>query len=176
MSRNQTLAAVAVAIIAAFVAYFVSPDLLGAVLTTAAIGLGMALGMYDANLEKSIALPNGAATVTADGLDLGNTINGDFVARCELQIVGPLLAVGELANGSTMSYDIYHAVSSDFSDEVLLAGSVLVQTGAGGVSEVLGKNGRAITARRINAPIAEANRSTADILKALTSLFLRFIV
>jgi len=103
--------------------------------TIVAIGAGsagMAYSTKDANLKKTIALPNGAATVATAGIDLQNGSKGDFVAECELEIVAPALDVGDLPNTETMIYHVYAAASSDFSDETLLYGNVITQTGAGG--------------------------------------------
>lgn len=92
--------------------------------------MGFQLG--DKSLEVTKALPNGAATVATDGIDLKNSANGDFLANCELHIEAPALVVGDLANGETMTYDIYHDTASDFSSETLLADNVISQVGADG--------------------------------------------
>ncbi|MCY2968426.1 MAG: hypothetical protein NT069_33175, partial [Planctomycetota bacterium] len=57
---------------------------------------------------------------------------GDFVAQVELLISAPALAVGQLANGSTMKYDVVMSVNSDLSSPTIIAKEVIVQTGAGG--------------------------------------------
>jgi len=92
----------------------------------------MSFNLKDAQLSVTKTLPNGAATEVSSGIDLGITANSDFQANAELLIEGPALATGELPDTETMTYDVYHDSASGFGSEVLLAGSVLVQTGAGG--------------------------------------------
>lgn len=87
----------------------------------------------DAALQESFALPNGAATTAqATGFDLGNSDKGDLGGACELLIEAPALAVGELADADTMTYDVYHDDADDFGSEELLHSAALVQVGAGG--------------------------------------------
>ena len=89
-------------------------------------------GMKDAELIKTWALPNGAATTNSAGIDLGNSARGDFVAPLEVLIEAPAAAVGNLANGETIIYHLYHDTASDFSGETLLLGTLITQTGAVG--------------------------------------------
>lgn len=93
----------------------------------------MEFSVKDAALSVTKALPNGAATTSSDGLDLGIGANGDFLTDCELLIESPALAVGPMADAKTMKFSVYHDTASGFGTEVLLAADVLVQTGAGGV-------------------------------------------
>jgi hypothetical protein len=86
----------------------------------------------DAKLIKSIALPNGAATVTSAAIELGNRVGNDFVADCELLITAPALVVGDLANSATMTYNIQQSVDSGSTWTTHEAGAI-IQTGAGGV-------------------------------------------
>lgn len=88
--------------------------------------------LVDAALVKTRALPNGAASVTSDGIDLMNSANGDFKADCELIVNAPALVVGDLADAATMTYDIVHSVNSDMSSPATLLDNVITQTGAGG--------------------------------------------
>jgi hypothetical protein len=69
-----------------------------------------------------------------DGIDLGQSAQGDWRSHCgELLIEAPALAVGQLANGETMKYEIFHDTDSAFGSEVSLYGTPnLTQTGAGG--------------------------------------------
>lgn len=94
--------------------------------------MGFKLQDDDASVKKTRALPNGAATVAADGFDLGHGSRGDHVADVELQIEAPALVVGDLADAATMTYDVYHDTASDFGSEALLMDNVITQTGAGG--------------------------------------------
>lgn len=87
----------------------------------------------DVKLTQSKALPNGAASVNSTGFDLGLGPQGDFLAEVELKVSAPALAVGELANGDTMTYIVQHDTASDFSGATTLFDNLIVQTGAGGV-------------------------------------------
>lgn len=121
--------------VAGIVAPSSSADLLGdlvAFLTAAGVVVGMGYATRDNAFKNTKALPNGAATVAGDGFNLGLSSKGELVVPCELRIEAPALATADLPNTETMTYSVYHAESSDYSDEVLLYGSVLVQTGAGG--------------------------------------------
>ena len=119
---------------------------LAAFLAAAALGLGMAYGIKDDTLKNSKTLPSGAATVQDAGFDLGHGSRGDFLANCELQIEAPLLATGELGDGATMIYHVYHSDNSDYSSEELLCGNVLTQTGAGGA-------GAAAATKQVRLPV-----------------------
>lgn len=88
--------------------------------------------LVDAALVKTKALPNGAADVTSDAIDLMNSANGDFQANVELVVAAPALVVGDLADAATMTYDIVHSVNSDLSSPATLLDNVITQTGAGG--------------------------------------------
>lgn len=94
--------------------------------------LGATFSLKDEELAITLALPNGIATVASDGFDLGHGTNGDFLANCELLIEAPALVVGDLANGDTVIYDVYHDTDSAFGSETLLMDNVITQTGAGG--------------------------------------------
>jgi len=96
-------------------------------------------------MKSTRALPTGASAVTGTAIDMGNPAGNDFLAECELLLSAPALAVGELANASTMTYDIVQSVNSDMSSPTTLLAGVLVQTGAGGV-------GAAATTKRIALP------------------------
>jgi hypothetical protein len=85
----------------------------------------------DVNLYKTKALPNGATSSSTDGIDLGHD-NAGAAPLCELELVAPALATGDLGDGATMTY-----VLQDSADNVTFAaletGQVAaVQTGAGG--------------------------------------------
>ncbi|PQO39349.1 hypothetical protein C5Y96_05705 [Blastopirellula marina] len=96
------------------------------------LGIGMALSTKDKSLENTKALPASATTVAGDGFNLGHGSRGDFTAQCELEIEAPVLTTGELPDSQTMIYHVYHATASDYSNEALLYGNVITQTGAGG--------------------------------------------
>ncbi len=78
------------------------------------------------------ALPNGAATISTDGLDLGHGDKGDFLANAEYVIESPALTTGELPDGQTLTYSIEHDTDPAFGTVAVLQASVAVITGAGG--------------------------------------------
>lgn len=86
----------------------------------------------DAFLTVTKALPNGAGSVTTDGIYLGNSPSGDFLANCELEITAPALTTAQLPDTNTMTYTIEHDTDSAFGTVATLQSGVLVQTGAGG--------------------------------------------
>jgi len=90
--------------------------------------------LRDAELQVTKELPNGAATVVTDGIDLGLSSRAQFAGGLpELLIEAPALVVGDLGNGQTMKYEVFHDSASDFSSEASLYGTPnLTQTGAGG--------------------------------------------
>ena len=94
--------------------------------------MGFNLRDADASVKKTRALPNGAATVVSEGIALGHGSRGDHLADVELEITAPAVDVNDLANGATMTYDVYHDTAADFGSEALLLDNVVTQTGAGG--------------------------------------------
>ena len=99
----------------------------------------------DVALKVTKALPNGAATIITDGIDLGHSTNGQPPANVELLIEAPALVVGDLGNADTMKYEVFHDTVSTFGSEVSLYGVVLTQTGAGGA-------GAAAASKRVALP------------------------
>lgn len=91
--------------------------------------------LRDSALKLTRALPNGAATVnSAAGMDLGhlNTKGGRLAAEVEFLLTYPTLAVGQLADTTTVTYSIITSANSDLSSPTVLLPSIAVQTGAGG--------------------------------------------
>ena len=88
--------------------------------------------LADNELTETRALPNGAAAVTGAAIDLGNSVNGDFVANVEAKIIAPALVVGDLANGDTMVYDLITSASSNLGTPTTLVAAAITQTGAAG--------------------------------------------
>lgn len=82
--------------------------------------------LRDADLLKTIALPNGAATVTSTGIDLGSNRQG---SPAELLVLAPALNTTQLPNTQTMTYSVEFSAASDFGT-VTRAIPVGVQTGA----------------------------------------------
>jgi hypothetical protein len=89
--------------------------------------------MRDANLEVTRALPNGAATVTsATAIQVKSEAALELQADVELELSAPALTTALNADAATVKYSIVHGNAADLSDAAVLAGDVLVQTGAGG--------------------------------------------
>lgn len=120
------------------------------------IGLGLslvAMGMTysflvadaDADLKKTTALSADDSAAASAGIDLGVGPRGIVPGDMELLITAPALAVAELADTETLTYSIYHAASSNFSDEALLFDKLIVQTGADGA-------GAAAATKRLRLP------------------------
>lgn len=96
----------------------------------------MPLNIKDAELTKSFALPNGAATTNSAGIDLATSNRGDFVADCELVVNAPACTTGQLGDTQTLTYSVRHDDNADFSTDSELMPAVVVQTGAGGAGAV----------------------------------------
>lgn len=92
----------------------------------------MGMALKDVQLKATKALPAAASSVYTDGFDLGHGSRGDFLAPCEMKISAPALAVGQLANGSTMKYTIQHDTDVAFGGAATLYPVSITQTGAGG--------------------------------------------
>jgi len=107
-----------------------------ATVLAAALAAGFAapaIGIIDAALEKTKALPGGASSATTDGIDLGHGAQATHPAGlAELELEAPALATGELGDTETMTYIIEHDDNADFSAAATLNVGTLVQTGAGG--------------------------------------------
>lgn len=87
--------------------------------------------LADAGLKVTKALPNGAASVTTDAIDMGNS-SGDFRADCELLIQAPAMGTTPMGDAKTMKYQVLGSANSDLSAPTILADQILIQTGAGG--------------------------------------------
>lgn len=84
-------------------------------------------GFGDALLRQSKALPNGAANVTSDAIDIGTGAN---IATHEFQVDAPALNATQLPNTQTMTYAVVTSANSDLSSPTVVNASLLVQTGA----------------------------------------------
>lgn len=101
--------------------------------TIAAVSVPLAFkrGDYDAELNKTHALPNGAATTqSASGINLGVGERSGFLSPLELLINAPALTTTELGDTQTITYSLEFATASDFS-AVLESVQLFTQTGAG---------------------------------------------
>lgn len=92
----------------------------------------------DGALKLTKTLPSGASTVYSDGFDLGATPDygatdrSEFLAKLELLLTAPALAVGQLANASTMIYAVQTDSDAAFGSPTTIMAAVLTQTGANG--------------------------------------------
>jgi hypothetical protein len=133
MKPTCLIAATLVAIAVVCTALILGPT---EALTLLAFGaLGMAgFATKDAQLTKTKALPNGAATTNSDPIDLGATSRSDFVADHEVLISAPALTTTELADTQTIKYTLEHDSDSAFGGAATVPGfaDVITQTGAGG--------------------------------------------
>jgi hypothetical protein len=111
------------------------------------VGMALTRGLLakDQGLQVTKALPNGATTIYTAGIDLGVGTSGSVPAHAELLIEAPLLAFADLGDAATMKYEVQHDTDSAFGTAVSLYGTVLTQTGAGGV-------GAAAATKRVRLP------------------------
>lgn len=131
----------------------------------------MSFLMKDANLKQTKALPTGASSVTSSPIDLETSTRGDFLANVEFLLSAPALAVGQLANASTMTYIIEHDTDSAFGTAATLIDKAIVQTGAGGVGaaaatyrfRVPTNVKRYIRAKATNSAAADASASSLTL-------------
>lgn len=93
----------------------------------------MGNGMRDNALKLTKALPNGAAAVTSDALDLQLGSRGDHVVNVELVISAPAMGATPMPDDKTMKYDIIHSDNADLGTPSTLVAAAITQTGAGGV-------------------------------------------
>jgi len=131
-------------------AYLVSAQIVQLFSALTLIGMAFAIQDNDSTMVKTKALPDGAATTITDGIDLGHGANGDVGGNFELQIEAPALATAALPDTKTMTFDVYHDTAVGFGTEVLLMGSVIVQTGADGA-------GAAAVTKQVRLPV-DCNR------------------
>ena len=96
--------------------------------------------LKDNSLKVTKALPNGAASVYTDGIDLGLSVRSDMIACVEVVVTGPTMATGIMGDGKTMIHTLECDSDSGFGS-VRTLGVVLTQTGAGGagVTESTGR-------------------------------------
>ncbi len=131
----------------------------------------MGLAQIDNALSPSVALPASATSAYTAGIDVGRKSSRDQIPPCELKIVAPALAVGQLANGSTMKYTVQHDDDSAFGTVATLLPDVITQTGAGGVgaaatSITLGLTAdakRYVRLKITNSAAADASGATAQL-------------
>ena len=92
----------------------------------------MGFAVKDEALKVTKALPNGAATVYSDGLDLGHGSRGDFLAAADFKVSAPALTTAQLPDTKTIVYSIQHDDDAAFGTAADLYPGVIVQTGADG--------------------------------------------
>jgi hypothetical protein len=88
--------------------------------------------LKDALLSVTKALPNGAAAVESDGLDVGAKTDRGIGPPVAILIEAPALATADLPDTETMTYKLQHDDDSAFGTAADLADALLTQTGAGG--------------------------------------------
>ena len=107
----------------------------------------------DASLNPAaFALGSAGNTTRSSQIDLGSVTNSGLNARLEpleIEIQAPALAVGELANAQTVTYALEDSATSG-AGYTIVADTLLVQTGAGGV-------GAAAATQRVKIP-SDASR------------------
>lgn len=87
--------------------------------------------LKDATNIKTKALPDGIASIYTDGIDLGHSANGEWLAGVEFEIEAPILTTTELPDTKTMTYDVEMDTDPLFGSPTTLYAGMLVQTGAG---------------------------------------------
>lgn len=102
-------------------------------------------GIVDNLLKVTKTLPNGAATVSSDGINTGNGPTATFLVEHDLIIEAPAVNTTQLPDTQTLIYHVYHDTDSAFGSETLLYSAVITQTGAGGA-------GAAAASKRVKLP------------------------
>ena len=87
----------------------------------------------DYGMKVTKTLPASDTVANSAGIDLGHDATGRVPLGTEILIEAPALAVGELGNGNTMIYAVQMDTDSAFGSPTSIYGTVLTQTGAGGV-------------------------------------------
>jgi hypothetical protein len=101
-------------------------------MSLACLAMGMTFQVADRDLIRTKALPNGAAAVVTDAVDLGHGTTGRLLANMEFLLEAPAMAVGPMANGKTMIYSIETDNDSAFGSATVVNAALITQTGAGG--------------------------------------------
>jgi hypothetical protein len=104
-------------------------------------------------------LPNGAATVNSNALDLGQTSRADFVVPHDGIIEAPAMTTGILADAATVIYTIQTDTDPAFGSPIDLYPNFLTQTGAGGA-------GAAAVSKRFALPSDVKNYVRVKIVKS----------
>lgn len=88
--------------------------------------------VVDRELQRTKALPNGAATTTTDSIDLIGGANGQHLTDVEFELVVPAVTTAMVGDGTTIKYDVIASASSDMSSPSVVYAALVTQTGAGG--------------------------------------------
>lgn len=94
--------------------------------------LGTVLGLGDKLLTVTKALPNGAASITTDGIDLETTPSSEFLADLEFEVIAPALTTALLPDTQTITYIVETSATVGFDSITTFISSLILQTGAGG--------------------------------------------
>jgi len=137
--------------------------------------MSQAFQRQDASLNISKTLPASATVAYSTPIDLRHGLRGQPLHEVELEVGAPALSVSQLANASTMTYKLQHAVDLAFTSPIDLDLQVIIQTGAGGV-------GAAAATKRVRLPsdtlryvrLAATNSAAADASGASMTLTPKF--
>lgn len=89
-------------------------------------------GFRDMALKVRRALPDGAAAVTSDSIDLRHNPTGSNLAPSEFELVAPDLNTTQMPNSKTMTYAVMQSDAANMAGATLVSDAILVQTGADG--------------------------------------------
>lgn len=104
-------------------------------LAIAARGLNFAQaahGFRDMALKVRRALPDGAAAVTSESIDLRHNASGSHLAPSEFELVAPALNATQMPDAKTMTYAVMQSDAANMAGATVVSDAVLVQTGADG--------------------------------------------
>lgn len=88
--------------------------------------------MKDANLIKTVALPDSAGDANSPSIDLEHTAHGDHLVDMELEASAPVLTATELPDDETATYKVEHSDDDSSFATVPGCAAVITQTGASG--------------------------------------------
>jgi hypothetical protein len=106
---------------------------MAAMLLMMPLAVGMTFAVADKELNRTKALPNGAANVSTDVLDLGHGTMGRLLAQMEFLVSAPAMNTTEMPNSKTMIYSIETDNDVAFGSPTVVNAALITQTGAGGV-------------------------------------------
>lgn len=87
--------------------------------------------LRDAQLAVTRALPASTTAVNSNGIKLGNSPSGDFVAEGEFKVVAPAVTTSQLPDAKVMVYTLQSDNDPTFGSPTTVV-TLGTQTGAGG--------------------------------------------